>query len=1003
MEYHPEPNETTTATQAHETETTPKHRKKTQALPKLRIGAFNAKGLRNAMEETLTIFEKLDILFISETWIRECDKDMPKMVDEQVRNPSHEGKKRGFGGVAMMINPMIKYVVISKFATKNIQALTVRVHGVTITGLYIAPNAKAEEEAEALNTVQKISRGAALIIGDLNARSRDWDTKSNGRGRRLLKWARAHNWTPRAPKGHTFAIRGKGVSTIDITVMKGLSSYNVTVPPVGTFKSSDHQPITACITIPCKQIKERGKILKSMRSNPTILRKASEAFKSLIPTLIKEVKTCKSRDELEQKYNEVCEGLLKPWDEARKKIPNRYGKGWGWTLDQRSRLRQKYYRRAKVKNDEKAWHAYKKLDEEIKAEVKRNRQRTKMARAERLRKARPHEVAEYTRKLFKECNGTQQRDTGSDLNLASFTAHMATDEGHSASVEQLSFTTDEAFEQLVTKAIRNAKEKKASGPDELFTEAFMCSPQAIASLLTTIWSKCNELNTVISQWRTATLVPIFKKGPKDDPKSYRPISLLSHARKMIELAIKDMINGTYKNREEQLGFQKMAGTEIAVLRHIANGEALKFTAVLDLKGAYDMVPRDTLMKEVKQRLPLNTAAMITAMLSPLTVMTAGDNTQSTATISRGVPQGSSLSPCLFNLFMDKYIEGLKEEMGREEQTDGKWEATLFADDVKLMAQDSQILQRLLRVSGEWAKRTDMVWSTSKCCVLTNDMTTSTQLVLAGDILKTTTKATYLGFKITNETVLAEESTSRVGKARGKLHLLKTAGLHAATMESGKLLQICESFILSTATYGIHLTPQDAALDEKWEQLEKNIIILAMGCYTETRRARLRDIAKLLSLQETKGLGWNGMRRRLEKRAQHQGANSKAGQDVGHIELANKKLGEPRRWSSKDIETRRAEDDCRRQRKLPKGNKRKNLPCMYIKDLQTKTSAFRWYCGLYPRVRTRSETWSDREKEAMKDLKRVMPKDRWTKSDAETASSALREVRSLGNNREETQS
>ena len=69
----------------------------------------------------------------------------------------------------------------------------------------------------------------------------------------------------------------------------------------------------------------------------------------------------------------------------------------------------------------------------------------------------------------------------------------------------------------------------------------------------------------------------------------------------------------------------------------------KWTAVLDLKSAYDRVRRDLLFERCAKILPDHITAMISHTLQTLTVRTVGDDTKTEAKIDRGVTQSGPAS------------------------------------------------------------------------------------------------------------------------------------------------------------------------------------------------------------------------------------------------------------------------------------------------------------------------------------------------------------------------
>lgn len=175
----------------------------------------------------------------------------------------------------------------------------------------------------------------------------------------------------------------------------------------------------------------------------------------------------------------------------------------------------------------------------------------------------------------------------------------------------------------------------------------------------------------------------------------------------------------YKFSPEQLGFQPETGTETAIVRHVAQSEQMPYTAVLDFKAAYDSVPRDNLMQTLTEQLPGNLTKAIAMTLQDLNVETIDDNTNKTATIQRGVTQGSPLSPTIFNVYMDPLVQEILKPI-QEKKTiptnpviKTEVATVLFADDVKIQSKTPRKLQEALNRAHEWAERYEMTWSTPK--------------------------------------------------------------------------------------------------------------------------------------------------------------------------------------------------------------------------------------------------------------------------------------------------
>ncbi len=92
------------------------------------------------------------------------------------------------------------------------------------------------------------------------------------------------------------------------------------------------------------------------------------------------------------------------------------------------------------------------------------------------------------------------------------------------------FTYDE-----VTKAIKILKNGKAPGNDNIHTEILKNMAPAAVQWLQRFLSTCMTSSTIPSKWKIAKVIANLKpKKPANEPKSYRPISVLSHIYKLLE-------------------------------------------------------------------------------------------------------------------------------------------------------------------------------------------------------------------------------------------------------------------------------------------------------------------------------------------------------------------------------------------------------------------------------------------------------------------------------------
>lgn len=58
-----------------------------------------------------------------------------------------------------------------------------------------------------------------------------------------------------------------------------------------------------------------------------------------------------------------------------------------------------------------------------------------------------------------------------------------------------------------------------------------------AAMLKKWWEIVGRLKIFPETWKTALVCPLYKKGRRDEPYNYRPVRIISHARKLVDAAI----------------------------------------------------------------------------------------------------------------------------------------------------------------------------------------------------------------------------------------------------------------------------------------------------------------------------------------------------------------------------------------------------------------------------------------------------------------------------------
>ena len=853
---------------------------------------WNCRGLISQWSEMKNFFSVLAsiVIALQETWFLPTDVYNFNLPNYSLYRCDDISGQRRQGGVALYVNNDFSHREIPLQTDLQAVACTTYINGrnIDICSIYIPPTSDTADIFQQLNGLIRQFRNPFLLLGDFNCHSPHWWTRQrlDVRGKKVEDFIAANNLVILNGDQPTYFSPSHNTETaIDLSLCSPILGTWFDWNADSDIYNSDHYPIYLKTTF-------HAEGTPSFVPRWNLMKADWQTFTNLCETIqIEEAQTT------EQTIVDITNTLLSA---ARQTIPKtkpcsrRNAVPWWSPAIQQAIARRKRTFRAFLRH---------RTDDNL---INKNKERARTQRIIRTAKRASwqhflsklssstplSQIWHLVRRLSgKRChphipifyspqNNAVVSEPKAVVNvMAERFAHHSSDDNYSrdflaharttfndrpdtfASDNEEEYNCLFSLSELKTAIILAGN--TSVGPDDLHYSFFRhLSDATLNTILRTLNNLWQE-HVFPEQWRESIIIAIPKPGKlRSNPDNYRPIALTSCFGKIFERMVSKRLSYVFEKHsmlsKYQCGFRKNHSPVDQLVRletDIRKGfKHRQHTAAvfLDIQKAYDMVHRPAVVHKLQK---LGLKGHLAYYLQNFLIGRRNFRVKNRSVFSdyydmeNGLPQGSCLSPLLFNVFIDDLFLDISPGVS----------FSLFADDSAMWCSGPDYDVCLTRLQGclakleQWSRTNGLQFSSEKSAAIifsrTMNIQPSQSLRLHNNEIPYVTNFKFLGVILDRRLSMARHIKYIGVKCNSRLNLFRciTGATYGADRET--LIRLYRSLVLPIIEYGavVYAGGVPSAL-KSLETIQNSFIRISIGAMKTSPIAALQVEADISPLR-----------------------------------------------------------------------------------------------------------------------------------------------------------